>query len=210
MIDMIKFPSHRSALRVLFCLTGFFLVFPGFARGQILYVDQEVEVHNLPALVAHSHDPVEILLTALDTVLHDHDVCCGKDSALEDSLEGVDPQSLKDVASRLQGRHLLSDGRPIKVTAEYLTSADISSGHMITTIANQHAAIMKLYSHLYVVHGLAYFWQSDGNGGVYMQLHKLFLSDPRYSDSRREMTFTIGTDDLSKVEAVLFVESKPE
>ena len=204
---MTKLPSYRSTLQLLSWLVGFLAV-PGFASGQIPYLDQEVEVHNLPSLMARSHDRFEVLLTSLDTVLHDRDVCCGKDSALEDSLQAADPKSLKDVASRLQGRHLLSDGRPIMVTAEYLTSTDVTSGHMITMITNQHAAIMEWDSHLYVVHGVAYIWISDGEGGMYTQLHKFFLSDPRYSDSRREVTFTIGTDDVSKVQGVLFAESK--
>jgi hypothetical protein len=186
------------------------VAFCGCAYGQINNQEQELEVHNLPNLMAQSHDPSDVLLTSLDTILHDREVCCGKDSALLDSLAPADPRSLKDVADRLQGRHLLSDGRPIMVTTEYLAPNETSSGHMITMILNQHAAIMEWNSHLYVVHGLTYMWLSDGEGGEYTELLKFLLSDTRYSDSRREVSFIRGTDDADKVQGFLFVEFKPQ
>jgi hypothetical protein len=157
--------------------------------------------------MAVSPQPFYVLLTSLDTVLHDKDVCCGKDSALEDSLKSADPQSLKDVASKLDGRHLLSDGRPIKVTTECLSGDQASGGHLIKMIHDQHPALMQWNSQIYVVHGVDYFWQSDGQGGTYAQLHKILLWDTRYSDSRRDVTFTVGSVDPTKVEGILFVES---
>jgi hypothetical protein len=46
-------------------------------------------------------------------------------------LQSSDPKSLKDSAGKLQGRHLLSDGRPLMVTVEYLTPDQINAGHLI-------------------------------------------------------------------------------
>jgi hypothetical protein len=182
-------------------------VLGSFSPGQIASQDQELRVHHLHALVSVSQDPSYVLLTSLDTILHDKSVCCGKDSALEGSLKSADPKSLKDVASKLDGRHLLSDGRPIKVTTEYLTGAQASGGHLVTMIKDQHPALMEWNSHLYVVHGVDYFWQSDGQGGTYTQLHKILLWDTRYSDARREVTLTVGTEDAGKVEGILFVQA---
>jgi hypothetical protein len=179
----------------------------GFA--QLVNQEQELEVRNLPTLMARSHDPMDVLLTSLDTILHDHDVCCGKDSSLADSLEAADAKSLKDVADRIQGRHLLSDGRPIMVTTNYLSPTEANAGVLTTQILNQHPAIMQWNSHLYVVHGVTYYWVSDGQGGSYPVLLKLFLTDTRYSDSRREVTLTNGTDDFSKVQGILYVDFKP-
>jgi hypothetical protein len=36
-------------------------------------------------------------------------------------------------------------------------------------------------------------------------IHKLFLLDTRYSDSRREVTFNRDTDDWARVEGVLLL-----
>ena len=119
----------------------------------------------------------------------------------------ADPKSLKDVASKLEGRYLLSDGRPIKVTTEYLTGSQVSGGHLIKMIVDQHPALMEWNSHLYVVRGASYYWVSDEQGGMYAQLHKLFLRDTRYPDSRREATFSVGSDDASKVEGFLFAQA---
>jgi len=192
----------------------FGLLFCGFAYAQDLSQDQELEVHHLPSLMARSQDPPDVLLTSLDTIIHDRAVCCGKNSALEDSALAADPKSLKDVASKLEGRHLLSDGRPIMVTTEYLPAEQASSGHLITMILNQHAALMEWNSRLYVVHGVVYVWEGysipDGGGGSMAVMRRLLLWDTRFSDSRREVVFNLNTDDVSKVQGFLFVESKPQ
>jgi len=186
----------------------------GFAHGQLLYTDQEVGVHNLPSLMARSHEAPDVLLTSLDTVLHDREICCGKDSALVDSAQTADPKSLKDVAAKLDGRHLLSDGRPMVVKATYLTPDTINSGLLITWFLNQHAVLMEWNSHIYVVHGIVYLWTAnetpDGSAQSGTVIRKFLLWDTRYSDSRREVVFNRDTDDLNKVEGFLFVDAKPQ
>lgn len=197
------------------------LAFAGFALSslafaQILYQDQEVEVHDLPSLMARTPHSSDVFLTSVDTVLHDREICCGKDSALEDSAAAADPKSLKDAASRLQGRHLLSDGRPIMVNATYLTPDAVNSGLLITWFQNQHAALVQWNSRVYVVHGIVYFWNAsgvspDGSGGYEgTVIHKFLLWDTRYSDSRREVVFNRDTDDLNNVQGFLFLEAKPQ
>src|ERR1700722_19127389 len=94
-----------------------YLALCGYALAQHTYKPDGVHVSGLPTLMARSHDPSDVLLTSLNTIVPDREVCCGKDSALEDSAQRADPTSLQDVAAKLQGRHLLSDGRPIIVTA---------------------------------------------------------------------------------------------
>jgi hypothetical protein len=186
----------------------------GLAEGQLLYTDQEIQAHNLPFLTARSPHSSDVLLTSLDTVFHDHEICCGKDSALEDSAAAADPKSLKDAATKLQGRHLLSDGRPIMVTATYVTPDAVNSGLLITWFQDEHAALMRWNSHVYVVHGIVYMWTAsstpEGSGQTGTVIHKFLLWDVRFADSRREVVFDRNTDDLSKVEGFLFVDAKPQ
>jgi len=205
----------RSFGCVLTKLVASYFVLCCFGYGQVLNQDQEIQVHDLPSLMARSHDRSEVLLTSLDTVFHDREICCGKDSALEDSAGAADPRSLKDVASKVQGRHLLSDGRPVMVTATHLTPDAVNSGLLVTWFLNQHAALMQWNSHIYVVHGIVYMWiaSGDATSGSMTQMtviHKFLLWDTRYSDSRREVVFNRDTDDLSKVQGFLFVEAKPQ
>lgn len=196
-------------------LLGLCLALCGFAsRRQVLNQDNEIQVHDLPSLMARTPHSSDVLLTSLDTVFHDHDICCGSDSALGDSAEAADPHSLKDVASKLDGRHLMGDGRPIKVTARYVASDQANSGDLITNILNQHAILMQWNSHVYVVHGLVYQWIAYGGGDQgYSQgtvIRTLLLWDTRYSDSRREVVFDRATEDLSKVQGLLFLQWKPD
>jgi hypothetical protein len=171
--------------------------------------EEEIHVHDLPMVTAQSPHSFDMLAAALATVLHDKDVCCGKDSALEDSLERADRKSLKDVADRLQGRHLLSDGRPIMVTEEYLTPEQVNAGHLVYMLAANHAPLMMWNSHVYVVYGVSYVETvGQASQAVLYTIHKFFLWDTRFADARREVTFDRLTEDLSKVQGLLFLESK--
>ena len=174
------------------------------------YPNQEVHVSGLRALMARSHDRSDVLLTSLDTVLHDRSICCGPDSALGDSAEKANPLSLKDVATKLQGRHLLSDGRPIMVTAEYFEPAAINSGMLIGTLRDKHAMLLQWNSHVYVCYGAIYDELYDEKGLLQYSIRSFLLLDTRYSDSRREVIFSRQTDDWSKVQGMLRVTVAPQ
>ncbi len=197
--------------RVAFGLLVLLLAACPVARGQVYYHDQEVHVRDLPKLTAQTHSASDVLLTALDTIFHDKDVCCGRDSALQDGASAADPQSLKDVARKLEGRHLFADGRPIKVTAEYLAPDQMNASHVISMMLNQHAALMEWDSHLYVVHGVLFDETKDYGGlPTIFAVHKLLLWDLRYSDSRRDTFFDRLDDDIGKVQGLLFLQATPQ
>ena len=185
------------------------LAFCSFARGQVLDQDQEIDIHDLPALTARSHDPSDVLRSSLAIAFHDKEVCCGKDSALEDTVAAADPGSLKEVATKLTGRHLLNDGRPIMVKADYFGPEAMGAPQLIRAILDNHPLLTKWNSHFYVVRGIVYRWIGDDSGMTTL-LMKLLLVDPRYSDSKREVTFTRGTDDADKIQGFLLVTSAPQ
>lgn len=198
--------------KLTFCAPVLFLLAPHFAYGQdtggwyAFHPNQKIRVHRLPALKARTEDLSDILLTSLDIIFHDRTVCCGRDSALEDAAQSADPSSLKNIASQLKGRHLLSDGRSIRVMAELWTPSqgDISY-QIVSALINQHAMLMVWDSHLYVLDG-AIFDQTAYSDGTSMNvIHKLLLLDTRYSDSRREVVFNRDTDDFGKVQGMLLL-----
>ena len=171
-----------------------------------MYTDLEVRVSGLPSLMAKSHDLADVLPTSLDIILHDRTICCGRDSALEDDVARADPMSLKDVASRLQGRHLLSDGRPISITAEFWPTEVVDALRMVNTLRDNHALLMAWNSHLYVVYGVVYRWVDySADMGPYCVLRRLLLLDTRFSDSRRTVEYNREIDDPAKVQGFLIV-----
>jgi len=177
-----------------------------FGKAQDYPITQEVHVTGLRVLMARSHEPSDVLLTSLDTIIHNTVFCCGTDSALADSAEKADPGSLKDIAGKLQGRHLLNDGRPIAVTATYIEPPAISAGMLIGTLRGQHALLMEWKSHLYVCYGVTYGKYYDSNSGAEVDsIYKFQLLDTRYADSRREVVFNRETDDWSKVQGMLWL-----
>jgi len=180
-----------------------------FAHGQqVAYPEQEIRMQDLPALTARSAHAVDVLATSLEVLFKDKEVCCGKNSALEDSVESADPKSLKDIGNKLQGRHLLTDGRAFTVTTEYLTPDQVNAGHLITMIRNQHAALMMWNSHLYLVCGVTYVGTVDySTNETAYAVHKFLLQDVRFSDSRRAVSFDRLTEDAGKVQGLLFVQA---
>jgi len=205
---MTKLRACGPALLFLITCFGYGQNTPGWYA---FHPNQEIRVHQLPSLMAKSDDPSDVLRTSLDILFHNREICCGKDSALEDRVLSADPLSLKDIAAKLQGRHLLSDGRPIMVTANILpTSSGDASYQIVSALINQHAMLMVWGSHLYVLYG-AIFDQTAYSDGTSMNvIHKLLLLDTRFSNSRREVVFNRDTDDWSKVQGLLLVDAESQ
>jgi hypothetical protein len=192
-------------------LWGFSGVETSPAFGQVFDRDLEIRVDTLPTLVAPSKEPMDVLVTSLAIVYRDKEICCGKDSALGDRVRTADPKSLQDVALKLNGRHLLSDGRPFVVTADYMALNAMNSGTLIGMITAQHAGLMLWNAHLYVVDGLVYRWMmmgSDSTSAPMTVILKFLLRDPRYTDERQKVELNRNSDDITKIDGCLFLQTK--
>ncbi len=180
------------------------------AHGQIdvpdsivwFHPNQEIRVSNLPLLTAPSTNSSALLITALEIALHDKAVCCGKNSALEDDVLS-NPSSMKELSAKLQGRHFLSDGGPIVVSAEYVPQSSINSGLIIGSLLDQHSLLIDWKSHRYVLYGAIFNETRYSSGIQQYAILKHLLLDPRFSDQRRETEFNRKTDDLGKVQGLL-------
>ena len=188
-------------------VAAFWLAVGCLAHGQVYYPNHEIRISDLPVLTAKSRDASAVLATALQIIFRDKEICCGKDSALEDSVQRADPRSLKEVGDKLRGRHLLSDGRPIMVTAEVWPAAagNASSGSPISEIMEKRPLLMEWNSHWYVVDGVNYGEIVSDDGTRSETILKFLLLDPRYSDERRSVSFDRQTDDWGKVQGLLML-----
>lgn len=199
--------SRGSAFSgVVVCLVAF--CFAALAYGQINYYPiQEVRITDLPELTSKSKDPSDVLATSLETLFRDKAICCGKNSALEDDVQRADPKSLKDIGDKLRGRQLLSDGRPIMVTAEYIPAASVNSGYLVEAMTQKRALLIEWNSRLYVVCGVSYGATDNADGGTIYSIAKIFWLDTRFSDERRQVTFDRQTDDWGKVQGTILVKA---
>jgi hypothetical protein len=161
-------------------------------------------------LKALTDDASDVLATALAMSFHDKEVCCERSSALEDRLPQTDPVSLKEVAEKLQGKQLLSDGRPILVTAEYFSPGAINSWQVIDSILGKRAPILEWRSQVYVVAGAIFDETVQVDGARQFAIRKLLLLDTRFSDSRRKMTIACGSDEWNEVQGMLLVKASPQ
>jgi hypothetical protein len=173
--------------------------------------NQEIRVAHLPRLAARSPDPSYVLLTSLDIIFHDHAICCARDSALGDSAAAADPGSVKDIIAKLQGRHLLSDGRPLMISVlDLAPQATRNPGTVVNALSNKRPMLLMWNSHLYVLYGALFDEAQYADGTLADSINQLFLLDPRYSDSRREVSFTRDKDDWNQVEGLLLLSISPQ
>jgi hypothetical protein len=163
---------------------------PCFAVGQetpggwkVYRPNQEVRVPQLRQLMARTHDLSDALLTSLDIVFHDPNVCCGRASALADRALTANPLSLKEIASKIRGRQLLGDGRPIMLSADLLpTSPSLDISWQIVGLLRDKQALLIVWdSHLYVLYGAIFDEVGSEDGSSAFMIHKLLLLDTRYS-----------------------------
>ncbi len=176
----------------------------------LLRPNLELRVPNLPALKARTKDRSDVLLTSLDIIFHNHDICCGRDSALEDSAQQADPRSMKDIVAKLQGRHLLGDGRPITVSIIDMMPYSTNPSPIVDALAKQQALLMMWNSRLYVLVGSLYDEAYYGDGTRTDTVNKFYLVDARYSDARRDVTFTRTKDDWNDVQGLLLLTKAPQ
>ena len=208
---MTKFRSFRSALLVFsICVAAYCSALRGLAHGQYYFPNRELRISDLPTLTAKSKDPSDVLVAAVQIIFHDAEVCCSKNSALEDDVQRPDPKSLKDIAAKLQGRHLLSDSRPIMVTADYVPADQVNPGQIVGALREKRLPLIEWDSRMYVLYGAIFDETSDPETGTVDAIHKLFLLDVRFSDARREITFNRDTDDWGKVQGLLMLKAAPQ
>jgi hypothetical protein len=195
---------------------AFLLLATSISRAQIsTNPDQVVQVSNLRFHVARNADATSPLAAALETIFSNPDGCCGKDSSLVDMVAAANPLSLQDVAAKLQGRHVLGDGRSVIIDAEYRavnpTDGKLPAAtNLLTALNNNQPLLLEWNSRLYVVYGAVYteIVSADENGSrvVLDTIEKLLLFDPV---SGKQTAFARITDDWTKVQGTLTATVKP-
>jgi hypothetical protein len=181
------------------------------SHGDFL-VNQELRVGGLPLRTASSSDPAAVLVAALETIFHDPDACCGKNSVLQAAALSADPLSLKDLSARIQGTYVLDDGRRIIITAEYVPPSSINPYQIIASLAKNRALLVEWKSHLYVLYG-AVFDEIRGRTpetGQVLAIHKLFLLDARFSDARRETSLAREGNSQTDLQGLLILRVGPQ
>lgn len=181
------------------------------AIGQTYYSpNQQVRIDDLPRVTARSRHAADVLAASAEIIFRDKEVCCGKNSALEDRIQMADPKSLQDIGDKLRGRQLLSDGRPIMVTADYVPAASVNAQLLIGDLREEQPLLIEWNSRLYVIYGVVFQEIQDPASGISDSIQKLLLLDPRYSDARREVAFDRLTDDWAGVQGALTLKAEPK
>lgn len=172
--------------------------------NRVFLPHQVVEVKDLPVLKARSDDASAVLATALETVLHDEDVCCGKDSSLGDAV--LSAASLKELSAKLEGRHVLGDGRSIMVHAEYFPQSPALARPIVKALMDQQSMLLEWNSRVYVLYGANFDEIRQYNPDDWMfTILKFSLLDVRFSGQRRETEFNSKTDDWKTIQGAMRV-----
>lgn len=177
----------------------------------------ELRVKGLHFYTADSRngDNTADLAAALQTVIANRDLCCGRNSTLVDSVGQVMPLSLGLAAAKIGGRKILPDGRPVIVDASYTpvqtenNPATLVYGKLLTALHHNQPLLMQWKSRVYVVYGAEItemVAQSNDGSGVYDTIDKILLFDPA---TGQQTAFTSATDSLADVQGLLTVSVTP-
>jgi hypothetical protein len=193
-------------------LFALLMLFSAFATGQIepdssvFHPNQEVRIRDLPLHSAQMAGSNATLAAALETVFRDSKVCCGSDSALQSALS-AEPQSLKDLGAKLQGRHFQDDGRLIAIAADYLPADSTNPDQIIAPLMGNQPLLMQWNKHFYVLYGAIFDETVYYSGRRDRVIHKLLLLDPRSSSTNKQVLFDRQKDDWTQVQGLLILNA---
>ena len=171
-------------------------------NAYVFHPDQEVHVASLPAVVAASTNEPDVMLASLATAVMNPDVCCGRNSALEDQAPS-DGKSLKELGAKVRGKHYLDAGGSIVVTDQYWPGASVNAQDIVGSLIAQRPLLIDWDGHLYVVYGALFDEYRYNDGRIEWVIKKLSLVDTRFSDKGRFLSFDRQTDDWGKVSGLL-------
>lgn len=199
-------------------LIAFFATCSAFAQQwESTYV---AEVQGFHVLAAKSNDPADVVSAAVQSILADPDICCGKYSSLVDQVQSANSYGLRSLAVKLNGRHVRPDGRPFVLDTKYLSvhRKDGTPGSSISNIllslrANQ-PLLMTWHSHLYVIYGAVYAQivtsETDPSGGggatETYTIKSLQLMDPVTGEKK---VFEAALQNWNGVEELLALTVQP-
>jgi len=164
--------------------------------------NEEARVESLPPALAASKNESAVLAASLAIAIMEPDVCCGRNSVLEDQVASATGLSLRQVGEKLRGKHYSGDGLPIVVADQYWSGASVNAEEIIATLQAQRPLLMDWNGHLYVLYGVVYDENLCDDGSQH-SIQKLLLVDTRFADHRRYVSFNRQTDDWGKVNGLL-------
>lgn len=168
--------------------------------GYVVHPNLEIRIGNLPAQTVSAD-----ATAALEVLFHDSKLCCGSGAILKDQARAANPLSLEDLSGKIVGKHLLTNGHSITITANYLAPNAINPDPIIETLVKNQPALFEWDSHLYVLYGAVYDEKQYDTGGREFVIHKLLLLDTRFTGQRREASFDRDHDDWKNVQGLLIV-----
>lgn len=196
----LRLPAATLLLVLVSCLNA---VSQSEGDTYVFHPNLEVQIASLPSTVAASKGQSAVIVASVATVVMDPEVCCGRNSALEDEAASVNTLSLKELGEKVRGKHYLNSGASILVADQYWPGASVNAEVIVGSLTAQRPLLMDWGGHLYVLYG-AVFDEYKYNSGVTMHnIRKLLLVDTRYADDRRYLAFDRQTDDWGKVAGLL-------
>lgn len=168
---------------------------------------QEIRLDLHPAVAAPAKPAV---VSAVETVLGNSQLCCGQESTLGDAPIAEEHVSLRNLGDKLAGRHTLADGRAVMISSSYVPADSVTSDRIIAPLRNHHPMLMQWNGHVYVVDGVNYDEDVYTDDHKELVIRKILLLDPSAAADSQETDFDRTKDDWSKVQGFLLLKVTPQ
>jgi hypothetical protein len=105
----------------------------------------------------------------------------------------------------ISGSNCTMSGRTGRVKSAFIPNGGIRANELITSMIQGKPLLIRWKSTLYVLYGVVYDQHLKGSGNQDNVIRELQLIDPRYSRTRRFVTFVRDKDNFEQVEGIASV-----
>lgn len=180
-----------------------------YSDGYYVIPNQQVLV-PVTARTVPSKDASAPLQAALATIFQNPELCCGPNSSLENAAATSATVSTGELAAKLEGRHVLSDGRTFVVKADLIQPATMNVTQVVAPLKENRTVLMQWNSRWYLLIGADFEeWVYDSGRRDY-SIHKLRLLDFSNPSAPKEAVFDRQKDDWAKVQGLMLLSAAPQ
>jgi hypothetical protein len=94
------------------------------------------------------------------------------------------------------------EGRTLRVSATFAPTGAIKANSVVASVMQRQPLLLERKNRIYVLYGVVYDEHLYDTGAQDNVIRELLLIDPRYSDSRRFLTFNRAKDDFADVAGI--------
>lgn len=173
---------------------------------EVVHPDQQAIIPNLEAITLRDSNSAT---AAVAILLSSSNVKCDSGSEVEGALSGNAEGSLSMLARKIDGTSCGVNGNTLRISASFTPIGEIRANDIVSSIMQKKPLLIRWKEVVYVAYGVVYDQHLFNSGRQDNVIREFLLIDPRFSDSRRLVTFRRQKDDFGQIEGIMSTSLRP-